>query len=51
MCGRPVRLLLGAAALAAGVAIGWSCSDRIAVVAVLAVAVAAANGHAKAHSP
>jgi hypothetical protein len=51
MCGKPARLLLGVAVVAAGAAVGWSSSDRIALVAVLAIGVAAANGYAKAHSP
>ncbi len=51
MSGRPARLLLAAVAAAAGAAVGWLAPDRVAVVAVLAVAVAAANGYAKSHSP
>lgn len=45
------RLLLAAAALAAGLAVGWAASGRFAVVACLAVVVAATNGYSKAHSP
>jgi uncharacterized membrane protein len=45
------RLLLAAAAVLAGAAVGWAATGRIAVVAVLAVIVAGANGYSKAHSP
>jgi hypothetical protein len=45
------RLLLAAAALAAGLAVGWAASGRFAVVASLAIVIAAANGYSKAHSP
>jgi hypothetical protein len=45
------RLVLAAAAVAAGAAIGWPDHGRIAVLAALAVAIAAANGYSKAHSP
>ena len=45
------RLLLAAAAVAAGLAAGWLAHGRIAVIAVLAVGLAAANGYAKSHSP
>jgi hypothetical protein len=37
--------------VAAGAAIGWPDHGRIAVLAALAVAIAAANGYSKAHSP
>lgn len=46
-----VRLLVAAAAVVTGVAVGWAASGRIAVVAALAILVAAANGYSKAHSP
>lgn len=45
------RLLLAAAALAAGLAVGWAASGRFAVIAALAIVIAATNGYSKAHSP
>jgi hypothetical protein len=45
------RLLLAAAALAAGLAVGWAASGRFAVGAALVIVIAAANGYSKAHSP
>jgi hypothetical protein len=45
------RPLLLAAAAAVGVAAGWAAGGRIAVLAVTAVGLAAANGYAKAYSP
>jgi hypothetical protein len=45
------RLLLAAAAVVTGLAVGWAASGRVAVVAWMAILVAAANGYSKAHSP
>jgi len=45
------RALLAAGAVAAGLVAGWIARPGGAVVAVLAVIVAAANGYAKAYSP
>jgi hypothetical protein len=50
-CVPAARLLLAVAAVVTGLAVGWAASGRIAVVALMAIAVAAANGYSKAHSP
>jgi hypothetical protein len=50
-CVPAARLLVAAAAVVTGVAVGWAAPGRIAVVAALAILVAAANGYSKAHSP
>jgi hypothetical protein len=45
------RLLLAAAAVGTGFAVGWAASGRVAVVTALVIGVAAANGYSKAYSP
>lgn len=42
---------LPAAAVAAGLAVGWAAAASPAAIAVPATAIAAANGYSKAYSP
>lgn len=46
-----VRLLLGLAALLAGLAAGWLSAGSFGVLAAMAVLLAAGNGYGKAYSP
>jgi len=46
-----IRTLLGALALAAGLAVAWLAGGRLVVLGVLAVMLAAGNGYGKAYSP
>jgi hypothetical protein len=52
LAGAPAaRVGLAAGTLAAGFITGWLVSGRAMAIALLATAVAAANGYAKAYSP
>lgn len=49
--GAVIRTLLGALALAAGLAVAWLAGGRVIILGVLGVLLAAGNGYGKAYSP
>ncbi|HUA41021.1 MAG TPA: hypothetical protein VMA32_05630 [Streptosporangiaceae bacterium] len=46
-----IRVVLGVAALAGGMAVAWQAAGSTAVLAGMAVVLAAGNGYGKAYSP